>query len=160
MRSRDRSNGKYQWLNTKSFSLPHGLALGGTIENFRLFISESFENCTATDSCLTYESGNLLPVKRDINLSDSFTESTDMKNGKFEIDVIEVWASGGAKFVEHGLKALSKTREIKEENIQRARKVDKAQFFNNSFDKEFLLSGTFQHSSQVADHQDCSAAPK
>ena len=39
-------------------------------------------------------------------------------------------------------------------------KVDKAQFFNNSFDKEFLLSGTFQHSSQVADHQDCSAASK
>ena len=46
------------------------------------------------------------------------------------------------------------------DNIQRARKVDKAQFFNNSFDKEFLLSGTFQHSSQVADHQDCSAASK
>ena len=160
MRSRDRSNSNYQWLNTKSYSLPHGLALGGTLENFRLFISESFDNCTANGNCLTYESGNLLPVNRDINLPNNFMEANDIQNGKFEIDAIEIWATGGAKFVEHGLKELSKTREIKEENIQRARKVDKAQFFNNAFDKEFLLSGTFQHASQVADHHDCSTVSK
>lgn len=45
-------------------------------------------------------------------------ESNDTINGKFEIDVIvEVRTSGGAKFVEYGLKELSKPRGIEAENI-------------------------------------------
>lgn len=66
----------------------------------------------------------------------------------FEIDTIEVWGTGGTANVEKGLLAQKKSREIVDENIQKARKVDKAAFFNSEFDREFLLSGTFTHKSQ------------
>ena len=32
-----------------------------------------------------------------------------------------------------------------DENIQKARKVDRAAFFNNEFDREMFLSNTFSH---------------
>jgi hypothetical protein len=40
-------------------------------------------------------------------------------------------------------------RDVRAENIQKARKVDKAQFFNSAFDQEFLLGNTFAHKGQV-----------
>ena len=150
IRSRDRSNGNYQWLNTKSYGLPHGLALGGSLDAFRLFITESFESCVASDGCLTFEAGSLLP---DVDMSSEKNEkdfATARENNNFEIDFIEVFACGGEQFIEKGLQSLAKDREIREENIQRARKVDKAQFFNNAFDQEFLLSGTFAHRTEAS----------
>lgn len=149
MRSRDRSNGNYCWLNNKSYGMPHGLGLGGSMESFRFFIPETFEKCTAKESCLTFEGGKLLPQRNDDQYMDSITKSN------FEIDYLEVWACGGEQFIQDGLKALAKEREIRDENIQKARKVDKAQFFNNSFDQEFLLSGTFAHRGQSRDAPDC-----
>jgi hypothetical protein len=148
IRSRDRSNGNYNWLNTKSYGMPHGLGLGGSMESFRLFIPESFENCTAAEGCLTFESGRLLPQKNDNQYMDSITKSN------FEIDYLEVWACGGDEFIQDGMKALVKDRELRDENIQKARKVDKAQFFNNSFDQEFLLSRTLAHRGQSRDAPD------
>ena len=41
--------------------MPHGLGFGGTQEGFRLFITESYEQCRAAESCMTFESGKLLP---------------------------------------------------------------------------------------------------
>ena len=41
--------------------MPHGLGFGGTHEGFRLFITESYEQCRAAESCMTFESGKLLP---------------------------------------------------------------------------------------------------
>ena len=158
MRSRDRSNSNYQWLNMKSYGMPHGLGLGGSMDSFRLFISESFENCTAGESCLTFDGGNLLPEKKVSSSSNDYDGDVIAKNN-FEIDFVEVWATGGEQYIQQGLKALAKDREIRDENIQRARKVDKAQFFNNAFDQEFLLSGTFSHRAQAADRQDCSTKP-
>lgn len=128
--------------------------------NFRLFISESFENCTAAESCLTFEGGDLLPDTRDTMSIEGKKEFDLMPKNKFDIDFLEVWATGGAKFIDQGLQALSKDRQIKDENIQKARKVDKAQFFNNTFDQEFLLSSTFLHRTQAVDRQDCPAANK
>jgi hypothetical protein len=72
------------------------------------------------------------------------------ENNNFEIDFLEVFACGGEQFIEKGLQSLAKDREIRDENIQRARKVDKAQFFNSAFDQEFLLSGTFAHKAETA----------
>ena len=127
MKSRERSNGNYQWLNTKSYGLPHGLAIGGSLESFRLFISESFDNCVASDSCLTFEGGNLLPDPTATNEKDN--EFSGVSKSAFEIDHLEVYACGGKQVIEQGMKALANDREIRDENIQRARKVDKAQFF-------------------------------
>ena len=45
----------------------------------------------------------------------------------------------------------AKDREIRDENIRRAKKVDKAAFFNNEFDKEMFLSKTFAHKTREAD---------
>eukprot|EP01041_Mallomonas_annulata_P003295 gene3295-6528_t len=44
-RNKNGSNEAYQWLNLKSYGLPHGLGLGGNTEKFRLFIPDSLENC-------------------------------------------------------------------------------------------------------------------
>jgi hypothetical protein len=126
-RSKSPSNNAYQWLNSKAYALPHGLGWGGTTDGFRLFIPESLEHCIANTSCPTFEAGPLVP------------------GDQFEIDALEVWACGGQQRVERGLKAQEKDREIARENIDKARKIDKAAFFNNSFDQEFLLSSTFSH---------------
>lgn len=154
MCSKDRNNGSHQWLNTKSYSCPHGLGLGGTPENFRLFIPDTLEECIAKSSCLTYEPGVLLqPLASEPK--GSFMSTQD-ENGlwsrdRFEIGCLEVWGCGGDEAVTKGLQAQSLDREIRNETIQRARQVDKAQLFNNSFNQEFLLSNTLGHRQQVAD---------
>lgn len=135
-RARSEGNAAYRWLNTKSYSQPHGLGFGGTTEQFRLFIPESFETCTFRTSCLTYEPGKLI-------------QDSKMRDDKFEIDVLEVWGCGGDDVVSSGLRSQQKHRGVAQQAIDKARKVDKAAFFNNSFDQEFLLSNTLQHRSQA-----------
>ncbi len=78
----------------------------------------------------------------------------DSSNTLFELDMIEVWGTGGQASVAKGLLAQKKTREIVDESIRRARQVDKAALFDNDFNKEFLLSNTFQHKAQQSD-RDC-----
>lgn len=111
------------------------------------------EGCAANSSCLTYELGNLLPRLSSPPPGFSATRGSDglWSQDHFEIDCLEIWACGGQEAVQQGLLAQKKNREIKDEAIQKARKVDKAQFFNNSFDAEFLLSNTFAHRQQVRD---------
>lgn len=127
-RSKNHGNSNYQWLNEKSFGLPHGLGIGGTLEGFRLFINDSLEKCTARDMCPTFEEGKLIP-----------------SGEEFEIDALEVWGCGGVTRVDAALKAQENNRRVIAENIQKARKIDKAAFFDSSFDREFLLSNTFSH---------------
>ena len=64
-----------------------------------------------------------------------------------QIADIEVWACGGIENLQY--QAEQKQREQK--RIDKARKVDKAEFVNSDFDKEFLLEGTFKHSAQKED---------
>ena len=59
--------------------------------------------------------------------------------------MLEVWACGGEDLIQRGIQAQEKEREIRDENIQKARKVDKGAFFSNAFDREFLLSKTLGH---------------
>jgi hypothetical protein len=129
-RTRVSTNGAYQWLNTNSFSFPHGLGFGGDTDNFRLFIPENFDGCIARDACLTFEPGHLVSGE------------------KFEINCLEIWGCGGEEKVKTGLTALAENRKLNQQNIEKARKVDKAAFFNNQFDQEFLLSHTFSHRGQ------------
>lgn len=84
------------------------------------------------DSCPTYETGPLI---------DSAAEH------HFEIHTLEVWGCGGSDTVASALRAQSNERALLDENIRKARQVDKAQFFNNAFDREFFLSGTTSHQS-------------
>lgn len=96
--------------------------------------------------CPTYETGRLLHIDD--------PAPPDSSNTLFEPDIIEVWGTGGQASVEKGLLAQKKTREIVDESIRRARQVDKAALFDNDFNKEFLLSNTFQHKNQQTD-RDC-----
>lgn len=125
-------NQAFQWLNLKTLGQPHGLGFGGSKEKFRLFIPDSLEQCQAHRSCPTFEPGPLLPP-----------ECKDM----FEVQTLELWGCGGEEAISSGLTAQKKDRDVRDENIRKAKKVDKAAFFNNTFDQEMFLSKTFAHKS-------------
>lgn len=130
-RSKSPSNSCYQWLNTKSYGHPHGIGFGGTPEGFRLFIPDTMEQCTAIGACPTFESGRFV------------------EGDKFDIDVMEIWGVGGDAMVKKGLNSQKKQREIKAENIEKARKCDKAAFLESDFDKEMFLGNTFGHQKEA-----------
>jgi len=58
------------------------MGFGGTVDGFRLFIPDTLEHCTASDSCPTYEAGRLV------------------EGGRFEIQALEVWARALQREVE------------------------------------------------------------
>lgn len=106
-RAKSDSCGAFQYLNishglgTTAFS--HGLGLGGNgFDQFRVFIPESFEDCTASSTGGTFEVGMLVPGE------------------KFEIDTIEIWGVGGADRIEHGMHALEETRLMKEKSVRQS----------------------------------------
>ncbi|CCI48958.1 unnamed protein product [Albugo candida] len=122
-------SGNHMYLNTKGFSLPRGLGVGGDLTEFRMFLSEDFdENCYTTTRCLSYEPGPLSSRKR------------------FSIALLEIWGCGGEKSM---LKQKAH-RQDTADMIAHARKVDKAQFVGNDFDKEMFLGRTFGHGTNQA----------
>lgn len=164
IRSKPSSNGAYQWLNSNSYGSPHGIGFGGTRERFRLFIPDTLENCIIHGSCLTYEScifdvptiesttiSAVTKSNQPTILTATTTTTETNENSRFAIDVIEVWGCGGLASLARGQQAQSTLRAIKDEAIQRARKVDKAAFFDNEFNNEFLLSKTMQHRNEISD---------
>ncbi|ETV95397.1 hypothetical protein H310_11275 [Aphanomyces invadans] len=111
----------YMYYNTKGVVLPRGLGFGGTTSKCRLFLDDELDDCTSALKCGSYEPG-----------------AVAMK-GSFRIQMLEVWGCGGdeCKLAQHHYRA--DTAEL----INRARKVDKAQFAGNAFDREMFLSKTF-----------------
>ena len=63
----------------------------------------------------------------------------DLTRETFLVSQIEVWGLGGAD----SLKARDAWRAQKDKMLLKQRQVDKSQFANNTFDREFLLKGTF-----------------
>lgn len=126
------SNNKpnYMYLNQSGFELPHGLGMGGTVDGFRLFLPESFDSGICRSQCMTFEEG--------------FLTSTDTIDGsnEFVISAVEVWGCGGESSVADALNAQEKHRELKATYIAKARKVDKAQFWGNEFDREHFFQKT------------------
>ncbi|RLN31516.1 hypothetical protein BBJ28_00016603, partial [Nothophytophthora sp. Chile5] len=129
------ANENYMYLNSKGFALPRGLGMGGSTDKFRLFLSEDLdENSYSTPKCLSFESGRL------------------SSSEQFVVDAMEVWGCGGAE----GELSQKAHRQETADLINRARKVDKAQFAGSDFDKEFFLSKTFGHGgdrARVADDE-------
>ena len=64
---------------------------------------------------------------------------------------LEVWGCGGSKAIKAALAGLENKRAQNRLIIERARKVDKAAFFNNEFDEEMFLGGVFEHRKQIQD---------
>ncbi len=115
----------------------HGIGFGGTVDQPRLFLAESFDNCRAAAQDMTFESGRLL----------------DHKGTTFEIHNLEVWGVGGTEVVQEALGARSLQRDIKNAVIQKARKVDKAQFLDD-FRSGLIESKAFQHRDQIRGRAD------
>ncbi|CAN0468233.1 unnamed protein product, partial [Scytosiphon promiscuus] len=69
------SDGHFQYLNLKGFSLPHGIGMGGSTDAFRFFLPEALDGtCVGRSACLTFEQGELCPHS----------------SRRFEVDVLEV----------------------------------------------------------------------
>ena len=105
----------------------HAKNASETAPHPRLWIDADFDLCFATSGSndLVYEPGPLL--------GDDLTRQT------FQIAELEAWGLGGAQ----ALLARESWRGQKARMLQKQRQVDKAQFANNSFDREYLLKGTF-----------------
>ena len=102
--------------------------------------------------CPTYEPGKLLLSSSTTTSASSLKKIGGENQGDlFEIETMEVWGVGGQANVEKALQAQKVSREIVDETIRKARTVDKGALFNNEFNQEFLLSGTFQHRGQTSD---------
>lgn len=138
--------------------LPHGIGFGGNFKQLRLFLSETFDDCIASSTDLTYEEGPLLPPKNEQSNRNSTTSALQQylqstnKRKDFDIHSLEVWGVGGDDIVQSALKARKQQRAIINDNIQKARKVDKAQFLDD-FNNGTFESKAFKHKAQVHGHE-------
>ena len=138
----------YMYCNSEARSrgydgLAHGIGFGGTTDEPRFFISESFDGCIASSQDLTFETGPLLPRH----------EESDIRSKYFEIDNLEVWGVGGDAVVSLALESRSRQREITAAGIQKARKVDKAAFLDD-FRGGIIESKAFKHREQIRGRAD------
>jgi hypothetical protein len=146
---RPRGSGtSYMYCNSEARSrgydqLAHGIGFGGDNLQPRLFIAESFEGNLALSNDMTFESGPLLPRSED-----------GMSKTTFEIDNLEVWGVGGDAVVAEALESRVRARAIKDANIKKARKVDKAAFLDD-FRSGIIESKAFQHRQQVQGRAEC-----
>lgn len=88
--------------------LPHGLGFGGNLDKPRLFIPETFEQCSADFFDKTFHSGELL--------------SQDAME-RFEIQILEVWGVGGDAVISQALQDRAEHRERSDTAVLRARRV-------------------------------------
>lgn len=115
----------------------HGIGFGGSVQQPRLFLPESFEDCSALTQDLTYENGCLLPK----------TASGAVVK-RFDIENLEVWGVGGDELVQQALAARIQARELRKKMIDKARKVDKSQFLDD-FRSGAVSSKAFAFQQQI-----------
>lgn len=128
----------YQYLNTKSRSSIHGIGFGGSKESMRLWISGTLEECSARSIGLTYEKGALRGVKKGDEIG------TVCNPDNFDVAKLQLFGFGG----DDAIKKQDLVREEKAELVHSRRQVDKKQFVQGEFDREFLLGGVFKASNQ------------
>mmetsp|Transcript_30861 Transcript_30861/g.64742 ORF Transcript_30861/g.64742 Transcript_30861/m.64742 type:complete len:644 (-) Transcript_30861:1119-3050(-) len=120
----------------------HGIGFGGSTDRPRLFLSESFDDCRAGSDDLTFEKGPLLAGRQN---GGGFSAAAD---AMFEIDNLEVWGVGGTEVVRESLEARSRSRDIRQANINKARKVDKAAFLDD-LRSGIIENKAFAHREQI-----------
>jgi hypothetical protein len=120
----------------------HGIGFGGSINQPRLFLAESFDDCRAQAQDMTFEKGPLLPGKEQ----------------QFVIDDLEVWGVGGTAVVLEALADRKKSRGVRDAAIQKARKVDKAAFLDD-FKSGLIESKAFAHRGQIQGRDAASVDP-
>ena len=111
-----------------------GIGYGGTLEKPRLFIPESFENCSADFLDKTYQSGELLP---------------ENSLEKFEIKQLEVWGVGGDETIQQALRERAEYRERTDTAIARARTVKDKTAFAKDMKEGLVPNKLFEHDEQV-----------
>ena len=119
----------------------HGIGFGGSTEQPRLFLSESFDSCRAGSDDLAFEKGPILAGRIDGGVSSAADEM-------FEIDNLEVWGIGGTDVVKESLKARKASRDVRQAYINKARKVDKAAFLDD-LRSGMIENKAFAHLDQV-----------
>ncbi|KDO16462.1 hypothetical protein SPRG_17407 [Saprolegnia parasitica CBS 223.65] len=118
----------FMYFNTKGVALPRGLGLGGTTSKCRLFFDEDLDDCYTALKCNTFAPGSL------------------SLRSSFQIQTLEIWGCGGAASRQAQKGYRADTADL----INKARKVDKAQFVSNGFDREMFLGKTFGHGTDAA----------
>jgi hypothetical protein len=126
-------------------NLAHGIGFGGTSDEPRLFLAENFDDNVALTQDLTFDNGPLI--------------AGHGSKAHFLIDCLEVYGVGGDEMVSEALGAREKARGIRNEGIQRARKVDKAQFLDD-FRAGVIDSKAFAHRQQIDGRADCDVADR
>ena len=127
----------------------HGIGFGGTVQQPRLFLSESMEDgsCFASAQDLTYDNGTLLP-----NVGTSgHSASTTIQHHRsiFDVECIEVYGvSNDLEVITMAIGSRTIDRANKDELIRKARKVDKAQFLDD-FQSGIIASKAFAHRQQI-----------
>ncbi len=123
----------YQYLKVRGRQGLLGLGYGGDMKRGpRFFLDHNFENCHASDFCLTYDQGALRTGSNDkLSINSEFTPI-----------IIECWGFGG----EDAKNAQAKERNDLNRIQTDMRTVDRRKFCNNEFDREFLLGKNFQAS--------------
>jgi hypothetical protein len=153
-------NERYQYCNSSARSKgydqqAHGLGFGGTVQRPRLFLSETFDDCTADRQDLTFDNGPLIVLPAD----DSGGAPSSLGASSFTPDSLQVWAVGGQAVVEAALQQRGQHRDVVEQGIRRARKVDKAQFLDD-FRSGVIDSKAFAHRQQIDGRADQDVAER
>jgi hypothetical protein len=150
----------------------HGIGFGGTVQQPRLFLSESMEDgtCIASAQDLTYDNGTLLP---NVGTNGHYYYNSNNYNNNnsnhlqdtanptpsaariqhhrsiFDVECIEVYGvSDDWDVIDMAIGSRTINRANKDELIRKARKVDKAQFLED-FQSGIIASKAFVHRQQI-----------
>jgi len=114
-------------------SKPRGLIFGGTLQDPRVHITESLENCIASSGGprdTTFEGGPLMPGQWD-----KF----------FNIDILEVWGVGSDETIIDAIHARERSEGIANATRKRVQRVDKKQFLDDFQSQIHTGSKLFAH---------------
>jgi hypothetical protein len=141
-----------QYFNTTSYDKKqHGLGLGlGTGSSNSS--SHSNSNSSSSNSNMnrtnkTYVDKNDFCIFIPTNLENCMSFS---KN--FTMKCLEIYACSGnnSDTLNNDIYNQNEYKKVKKMNQERARTVDRAQFFNNEFDREMFLGKTFAHQKDIS----------
>ena len=118
---------------------PHGLGFGGDMKKPRLFIPESFEQCSADFLDKTFQPGELVPPE-------------DLE--KFEIKCLEVWGVGGDETIRKALGDRADHRELTKSTLEQARVVHDRSAFAKDMQSGLIPGKIFDHNEHVRGRQE------